>query len=168
MNYETLKLLCEKGDPEDTITLKIKDINLIVQRIESENSKLITFEELETKRYSKNFYLYCDFLECELTEESLTLLKTTSLYTLVRYYNEDSCSIRLLNCLHWLCEENNITALNDVWNFIFNKDNRYVKAKNFGKKSLTELMDMTIGIFKDGYGQLTFGRFVEHILDTRE
>lgn len=129
---------------------------------------MITFEELETKRYSKNFYLYCDFLECELTEESLTLLKTTSLYTLVRYYNENRCSIRLLNCLRHMCEENNITALNDVWNFIFDKDNRYCSRNYFGKKSLTELMDMTLGIYKEDYRKLTFGKFIEYTLNTKE
>ena len=99
MNYETIKLLCKDGNPEDTITVKIKDLKLIIQEIKSEKFRLTTFEELENDRYRKNFRLYCEFLENELTNESLMLLKSTNLHDLVKYYNKDHCSIRLLNCL---------------------------------------------------------------------
>lgn len=169
MNYETIKLLCKDGNPEDTITVKIKDLKLIIQEIKSEKFRLTTFEELENDRYQKNFRLYCEFLENELTNESLMLLKSTNLHDLVKYYNKDHCSIRLLNCLKYTqnLEENNIVAYNDLWNAIVNRN----KYSHFGKKSFNELKEMILGVFKDksiNEGIFRFSQILNFVLNTRE
>jgi hypothetical protein len=56
MNYETIKIVCENCDPEDTVTIKIKDLKSIIN-----NLKLT---EIETKKnYSPFFELNAiDFL----------------------------------------------------------------------------------------------------------
>lgn len=169
MNYETIKTICDNHDPEDLITIRVKDLKDVVMemqklakfnKIRGEGEISITLLELKQIEYKKRLCDLYELISNKLDDNSLTLLKSLSLADLVEYINKDSISIRLLNCIK-AYENEEYEYKRTAWNSIgdlyyYNLNIERPKRDLMGKKSRGEIEFIKLGIFKDKE-PLTFG-----------
>jgi len=177
MNYETIKIICDNCDPEDTITIKVKDLKSLVMEMrglktveqirkegEIRDGGLVTLSKLKQLENEKKLLNLYEVLSDELDNNSLVMLKSMNLVDLMKYHNKNNISVRLINCIDRHEEEYERTYMGErglKW-----KDWEEKKEKSYKRTAWNAIGDLfyfNIDKNADGMGK----KSVEELMNIR-